>query len=241
MITHKQVCDKLQKKYLENIQRKEQENEGNEDKCHSQEQAKMITRAQIPSYVKSKCVFCDIGDTRKEKLRKVATDNAGKNLNKAVQVSKDENLRVRLNAAVIPMDAHAIDVMYHRKCWTKHVTNVLKRETVKDDSGKVDTNIAHTASKIEFIEALSEDLAEGKVFDMGTLEAAYRSFCFVNDVSEGEIMNRKQLKNFIEIELSEEGIEFSQPKRVNEPQRVSVKSTRDALVDNIEYGSDDAT
>ena len=37
------------------------------------------------------------------------------------------------------------------------------------------------------------------------------------------IMNRKQLKKAIEVELSEEGIEFTHPKRVNEPHRVSVK------------------
>ena len=33
-------------------------------------------------------------------------------------------------------------------------------------------------------------------------------------------------------------IEFSHPKRVNEPQRVSVKSTRDALLEKIEFEAD---
>ena len=38
--------------------------------------------------------------------------------------------------------------------------------------------------------------------------------------------------------MSEEGIEFSRPKRVNEPHRVSMKCTRDAILENIERETD---
>ena len=236
LITHKQVCDKLQKKYTECLQRKEYEKEENEKSGPSQQQRVIVTRAQVPVYEKSKCFFCDQGNTYKEKLCKVATDNAGSNLSKAVKLSQNETFRIRLNAAVNPTDAHAIDLMYLCKCWAMHVTNVLRKEKMIEDGDEIESSIAHTASLIDFISALSEPLAEGKVFDIGTLEEAHKSVCFVNGVSEDK-MNRKQLKKAIEVELSKEGIEFTRPTRVNEPHRVSMKCTRDALLKNVENES----
>ena len=38
----------------------------------------------------------------------------------------DEKLHVKLSTAVDSRDAHAIDIKYHKNCWTKHVTNVLR-------------------------------------------------------------------------------------------------------------------
>ena len=238
LITHKQVCDRLQKQYTECLQRKEHEKEKNEESGPSQQQRLVVTRAKVPVYEKSKCFFCDKGETYKEKLSKVATDNAGINLRKAVQLSQNDIFHVRLNAAVNPTDAHAIDVLYHRKCWATHVTNVLRRYTETEDGGKIESSIALTASKVDFIGSLSEALAEGKIFDMGTLEETFRSVCSVNGVSEDKILNRKELKKLIEIELSEEGIEFSRPKRVNEPHRVSMKCTRDAILESVESETD---
>ena len=44
------------------------------------------------------------------------------------------------------------------------------RQTIKDDNVKLDTNIAHTASKMELIEALSKPLDKGTLCDMGPLK-----------------------------------------------------------------------
>ena len=92
--------------------------------------------------MRNQCFFCDKGDTYNEKLSKVATDNAGINLSKAVQLSRNDTFRVRLNAAVNPTDAHAIDVLYHRKCWATHVTNVLRGDKLKEVGGKIKNSIA---------------------------------------------------------------------------------------------------
>lgn len=61
--------------------------------------------------------------------------------------------RVRLNAACNPSDAHAIDVMYHPKCWATNVTDVLRKQKVIEDRIQVGPDIAHTVAEIEFIGA----------------------------------------------------------------------------------------
>jgi len=41
------------------------------------------------------------------------------NLREAVEIGQNPVFMTRLNTAVDPRDAHAIDVMYHRSFWTK--------------------------------------------------------------------------------------------------------------------------
>lgn len=91
-----------------------------------------------------------------------------------MQLSQNETFRVRFNVVVTRTDARAIDVLYHRKCWAMHVTNVLRKDKVTEDGGKIDSRIAHTASNVSFICTLLEALAEGKVFYMGTLDSLRR-------------------------------------------------------------------
>ena len=64
----------------------------------------------------------------------------------------------------------------------------------------------------------SEAFSEGQVLSMGTLEETYKSIGFASGVDESALMTQKQLKIFIEIQLSDEGIEFSCSKCLNEPQ-----------------------
>ena len=71
---------------------------------------------------------------------------------------------------VLLLIQHAIDVLYHRKCWATHVTNVLRRDKVIEDGDEIDNSFAYNASKVDFIGSLSEALEKGKVFDMGTLD-----------------------------------------------------------------------
>ena len=80
---------------------------------------------------------------------------------------------------------------------------------------------------------LHEALLGGNVYSMGTLEHAYNDICASNNVDKSCVMPRKQLKRCIEIELSDDGVEFSRPKFFNEPQRVSLKCTRDAIVSDV--------
>ena len=174
-------------------------------------------------------------NTKENGLRKVVTDNAGLNLQRAAAMLHDDKLLVCLNAAVNPGDAHAIDVMYHVQCWAKNVTNLLRKEkSTNDNIRDSHEHIATAASEVEFQYMLHEALLGGNVYSMGTLEHAYNDICVSNNVDKSCVMSRKQLKRFIEIELSDDGVEFSRPKRLNEQQRVSLKCTRDAILSDIE-------
>ena len=44
----------------------------------------------------------------------------------AVNLNNNDKLKVRLNEALNPLDAHAIDVLYHKKCWAISVSNLLR-------------------------------------------------------------------------------------------------------------------
>jgi len=52
--------------------------------------------------------------------------NSGKALRQAAEISKDPVLMTRLSNAISPNDAHAIDLKYHKLCWTQHVFHVLR-------------------------------------------------------------------------------------------------------------------
>ena len=73
---------------------------------------------------KKLCFFCDVGATKGNPLHTVATENAGRALKKAVELSDNKRLCVKLNTGINPEDAHAIDIKYHKRCWAKYVTHV---------------------------------------------------------------------------------------------------------------------
>jgi len=50
--------------------------------------------------------------------------NSGKALRQAAEISKDPMLMTRLSNAISANDAHAIDLKYHKLCWTQHMFHV---------------------------------------------------------------------------------------------------------------------
>ena len=84
----------------------------------------IFTRSATAPLSKDRCFFCQVDDGRS--LFTVRTENAGNELKNAMQITQDPVLMKRLNNAVAPTDAHAIDVRYHKLCWTNHVFRVLK-------------------------------------------------------------------------------------------------------------------
>jgi len=52
--------------------------------------------------------------------------NCEKALRQAAVISKDPVLMTRLSNAISPNDAHAIDLKYHKLCWTPHVFHVFR-------------------------------------------------------------------------------------------------------------------
>jgi len=67
-----------------------------------------FTRSATEPLRKHYCFFCQKDDG--QALFMVCTENAGKELQQAVKVSQNPVLMIRLNNAISPGDAHAIDV-----------------------------------------------------------------------------------------------------------------------------------
>ena len=165
-------------------------------------------------------LFCEQGSGQKESLHSVSTTSTGNSIRTAVQVLGDARLQTKLSTAIDANDA--IDIKYHKNCYLKNVTNVLRRlESSSDqDSGK-------SAAKVEFLDITRVALREGKPLNMAELEAMFTSILLENDVADPSC-SRKALKQFISSEIPE--AEFHRPKRMNESKRLTSKEIRDKSI-----------
>lgn len=125
-----------------------------------------------------------------------------------MQILGDTKLQTKLATAIDTKDAHAMDIKYHKNCYLNKVTNVLRRSQYKSS----DDN-AVVAATVEFL-----DIREK------TLRAGNSSCC------------RKTLKQLISSQIPD--VEFHSPKRVTEPERVTVKRTRDNSI--LSYEEDES-
>ena len=172
------------------------------------------------------CFFCKKAAGYRDTLRTVSTKSAGKSLHDAIGISGIDKLRVKLSTAVDFKDAHAIDIKYHKKCWGKNVSTVLRQSSTEATS--TSTSIAsEIAAKIEFLSTTEIALRSGNVLIMPELQAAYDSILKENGVH-NETCSRKVLKQLIQREIDE--VEFHKPKRVYESERVTIKETRDTAI-----------
>ena len=111
-----------------------------------------FTRSSSTIYIKDVCFFCDVEGSDKNPLHHVSYDSAGSSLQRAVELSANDLWRVRLSESISPGDAHAIDVLYHKDCWTTNVCNVLRKTRQPNNVNK--RSAAAIASDIEFCEWL---------------------------------------------------------------------------------------
>ena len=84
-----------------------------------------ITRSATEPLRRDYCIFFWQKDDG-QNLFTVRTENAGKALRQAVEISQSQVLMTQLNNAISPSDAHALDVRYHKVCWTWHIFHVLR-------------------------------------------------------------------------------------------------------------------
>ena len=120
-----------------------------------------FTRSSTAPLDKDRCFFCQKGDD--QHLLKVRTENAGKQLRTAVEMSGDASLKTRLNTSISPTDAHAIDVRYHKSCWTIHVFH-----PVRDATRTRRTHKEHPLQRVSLIELIN-------LIDVQTQQQAYLS------------------------------------------------------------------
>ena len=106
--------------------------------------------------------------------------NASQSLNEAIEKSGDERLRVKLSTSIDPKDGHAIDVKYHGRCWTKNVTNIIRRNSDKPD---INSSVAaEVAAEVEFLSLAECHMLDGNVPNMAELKDAYIDIRSANHV-----------------------------------------------------------
>lgn len=93
------------------------------------------------------------------------------------------------------------------------------------------TVAAEVAADVEFLSVTECLMLDGKVPNMSELQDAYTNIRSANNVANPK-STRKQLKALMQAEIP--GLEFNKPKRVNEPERVTIKRTKDAAINLLE-------
>lgn len=180
------------------------------------------------------CLFSEKAAGYRDTLRTVSTNSAGKSLHDAIEISGNDELPVQLSSTVDLKDAHAIDIKYHKKCWGKNLSIVLRQPSTAATSSSTSLT-AEVAAKIEFLTTTEIALKNGNLLIMSDLQAAYDSILKENGI-QNKTCSRKLLKQLIEREIDD--VEFHRPKRVNESERITIKETKDAVIQLLIQESD---
>jgi len=154
-----------------------------------------FTRSSTEPYNKDLCFFCQSDDGKP--VFCVRSDNAGKSLREAVEIGQNPVFMTRLNTAIDPSDAHAIDVMYHRSCWTTNVFHILRDHDAKE--GKERASMAQVASLIEVINLVDYLTRQQTQLSMEEIETTYVNLLGGKDALEHHVpsFSRKWLKDRI--------------------------------------------
>ena len=192
-------------------------------------QQSKLTRSQTSPLNKELCFFCDKPPAYREVLFNVRTLSAGESLCKAASLPGNEKLLVKLNSAIAANDAHSIDIKYHKNCWLKGVSNALRKPALAPDAPV--RMASEIAAKVEFLTVADITLGNGNIIPISQLQSAYKGILSANNVDD-KIITRKALKQLLQNEIT--NIEFQRPKRVNEPERVSVKTGHDKAIQKAE-------
>ena len=158
-----------------------------------------FTRSAAVPLDKKLCFFCQ--KNIEEYLYAVRTENIGRALRDAVEISHDPVLRTRLNTSISPSDAHAIDVRYHKSCWTKHVFHVLR---AKWNKGKVERGHPMQISSLIELTNLIDLQTQNKAYlSIQDIETTYINMLGGTDNLDVHFpaYSRKWLKDMILLEL----------------------------------------
>lgn len=160
-----------------------------------------FTRSSTLPLNKNLCFFCQMDDSQEE-LSKVSTKNAGDALKNAVEASQNAVFRTRLNTSISTSDAHAIDIRYHKSCWTKHVFHVLRDEDTKANKQTSDCSM-QIVSLIELINLIDIQTQNKAYLSMDDIEMTYVNMLGGVEALESHVptFTRKWLKDKILSEL----------------------------------------
>ncbi len=155
-----------------------------------------FTRSATEPLRKAHCFFCQKDDG--QDLFTVRTENAGKVLRQAVEISQDQVLMTRLSNAISLSDAHAIDVRYHKVCWTRHVFHVLRDDACNQESSQMALPM-QIPCLIELINLVDFHTQNKAYLPMDVLETTYISMLGGRDEAQKHIptLTRQWLKDKI--------------------------------------------
>ena len=118
-----------------------------------------LTRSQTAPLNKVACFFCDGQAGYREMLFNVRTLSGGESLRKAITLSGNQKLAVKLYTTIVSNDAHSIDIKYHKNCWLSNITNILRKPAPA--SGVPVRMASEIAAKTEFLNLTDITLNDG--------------------------------------------------------------------------------
>ena len=114
--------------------------------------------------------FCDC-EAGYRKTLNARTFGAGESLRKAISLSHNDELTLKMNTALAANDAHSIDIKYHKNCWSKNVSNVLRKSSSSGETNSI--SACEIAAKIEFLTMIEIALHNCKIATMSELQSAF--------------------------------------------------------------------
>ena len=98
----------------------------------------------------------------------VRTGNAGQSLKQAVQASSNPELKTRYITCIADGDANAMDIQYHKACWTKHVFHVLRDDT--NQAPKTQQSPTQVSSFVELLNIIDTQTRDGAYLSIQDIE-----------------------------------------------------------------------
>ena len=160
-----------------------------------------FTRSATEPLSKDQCFFCQVDDD--QRLFTGRTGNSGKALKQAIHIAQNLVLMTRLNNAISPSDAHALDVRYHKLFWTQHVFRVIGDGARNQTTPTTADLPMQTSCLIELINIVDIQTQNKAYLPMDVFEITYISMLGGNDEAQKHTpaLNRQWLKDKMLSEL----------------------------------------
>ena len=110
----------------------------------------------------------------------------------AIHITQNPVLMTRLNNAISPSDAHALDVRYHKPCWTQHVFRVVRDDARNQPTLTTADLPMQTLCLIELINIVDIQTQNKAYLPMDAIETTYISMLGGNDEAQKHTPTLKQ-------------------------------------------------
>ena len=122
-----------------------------------------------------------------------------------MQASSDPELKTRYSTCIDDGDAHAMDIQYHKACWTKHVFHVLRDDS--NQAPKTKQSPTQGSSFVELLNIIDTQTRDGAYLSIQDIENTYVSMLHLGGTealeNHSHAFTRQYLKDIMIIILSE--------------------------------------